>query len=78
MARKFSASLFFIWFYSSAGFAACTPGSNWTAAWTDSFNQTTYTLTAPCKVYIGIPFSLTATVTDSVYPNDWVAHSWAI
>ena len=58
--------------------AVCAPGSNWTAAWTDSFNQTTYTLNAPCKVYIGIPFSFTATVKDNIYPNAWVAHSWAL
>lgn len=59
-------------------FAVCSPGSNWTATWTDSFGQTTYTLVAPCKVYIGIPFTVTATVTDSAYPNDDVAFGWAI
>lgn len=59
-------------------FAACAPGSNWTAVWTDSYGQTTYTLVAPCKVYIGIPFDITATVTDSAYPNNNVAFGWAI
>jgi hypothetical protein len=59
-------------------FAVCTPGSSWTAAWTDSFGQTTYTLEAPCKVYIGIPFNMTATVTDSTYPDSDVGFAWAI
>jgi len=59
-------------------FAVCTPGSNWTAVWTDSFLQTTYSIEAPCKVYIGIPFTITATVTDSVYPNNNVGFGWTI
>ncbi len=59
-------------------FAACTPGTNWTAAWTDSYGQTAYTLEAPCKVYIGIPFNIVATVTDASYPDSDVAFLWSI
>ena len=76
--RAFFAIFIFPLICVAAALADCPPGSNWTAAWTDYYNQTTYTLEAPCKVYIGIPFNITATVTDSSYPNDWVAHSWAI
>lgn len=61
-----------------AAFAACTPGSTWTAVWTDSLNQTSYMLEAPCKVYIGIPFTITATVSDAAYPNVDVGFGWAI
>lgn len=51
---------------------------SWTVVWTDSYNQTTYSLTAPCKVYIGIPFNITATVTDSVYRQREVGFAWSI
>lgn len=62
----------------TAAFADCPDGSNWTASWTDSFGQTTYTLQAPCKAYIGIPFTITATASDAAYPNDDVAYPWYI
>ena len=58
--------------------AICPPGPTWTQSWTDSYGQTTYSLEAPCKVYIGIPFNITATVTDNSYPDDWVGSNWAI
>ncbi len=58
--------------------AQCAEGSNWTQSWTDSYGQTTYSLTAPCKVYIGVPFDVVATVTDAAYPNDDVGYGWAI
>ncbi len=61
-----------------SAFGACTPGTNWTASWTDSFNQTTYSLTAPCKVYIDTPFAITATVTDNTYTDSWVGAGWSI
>ncbi len=79
MFKKASLAIFiFTLICVATALADCPPGSNWTAAWTDYYNQTTYTLEAPCKVYIGVPFNITATVTDSSYPNDWVAFSWAI
>lgn len=59
-------------------FATCPEGSSWTAAWTDTFGQTTYTLVAPCKVYIGIPFNITATVTDNTFPDNDIGFGWAI
>lgn len=64
--------------FSSTVFAVCAPGSSWTAVWTDQYGQTTYSLEAPCKVYIGIPFSITATVTDTTYLNNYVACMWSI
>lgn len=71
-------ALVFIVFFNSAVFAVCAPGSSWTASWTDSYGQTTYTMEAPCKVYIGIPFTITALVTDNAYPNNYVACLWSI
>jgi hypothetical protein len=71
-------SLFLLMALTRLVFAACAPGSTWTASWTDSFNQTTYTLEAPCKAYVNEPFSITATVTDNDYPNGIVAYPWAI
>jgi hypothetical protein len=65
-------------FYRPAFAAECPEGSNWTSTWTDSFGQTTYTLQAPCKVYLGIPFTITANVTDPSYPNTSVGWNWAI
>ncbi|MCM2263698.1 MAG: DUF4214 domain-containing protein, partial [Desulfuromonadales bacterium] len=58
--------------------AVCAEGSNWKATWNDSLSQTTYTLEAPCKAYIGIPFNVTATVTDATYPNSDVGGIWKI
>jgi len=58
-------------------FATCSVG-NWTQSWTDDFSQTTYTIEAPCKVYIGVPFSITLTVADSFYPNDIVGSDWSV
>ncbi|HXZ95394.1 MAG TPA: hypothetical protein VEG28_05765 [Dehalococcoidia bacterium] len=63
---------------SSTVFATCPPGSTWTQSWTDQYGQTTYSLEAPCKVYIGVPFNITATVTDNSCPNSWVGANWAI
>ncbi|NOZ52508.1 MAG: hypothetical protein GXP08_05105 [Gammaproteobacteria bacterium] len=55
-----------------------TPDSNWIETWSDQFNQTTYTITAPCKVFIGVPFNITATVTDTTYPLTSVAVMWSL
>ncbi len=38
------------------------PESTWTAAWTNPSGYRTYSLEAPCKVYVGIPFTYTARV----------------
>jgi hypothetical protein len=67
-----------IFCFTIPAFAECIPGTSWTAAWTDSFGETTYSLVAPCKVYIGIPFSFTASVADSIHPDGDVGVSWAI
>ncbi len=56
----------------------CPEGSSWTQTWTDSYGQTTYALEAPCKVYVGIPFQIVATVTDPVWPDGDVGYGWAI
>ncbi|NJC87371.1 MAG: hypothetical protein FIB02_02390 [Desulfuromonas sp.] len=58
--------------------AICTPGDNWTVSWTDPLGQTVYTLEAPCKVYIGIPFDVTATVTDATHPDGDIGGLWRI
>jgi hypothetical protein len=50
----------------------------WTADWTDIYGETTYTLEAPCKVFLTIPFSISATVTDSIYPLTTVGFNWSI
>jgi len=59
-------------------FGECPPGSNWVRSWTDDWGNSTYTLEAPCKVYIGIPFNIKATVTDEYCANNWMASFWAI
>ncbi|MDA8100768.1 MAG: hypothetical protein M0042_14220 [Nitrospiraceae bacterium] len=56
----------------------CDEHGRWTKTWTDSFGQTTYSLQAPCHVYIGSPFTVTVTATDAVYPNTDVGASWKI
>ena len=41
---------------------------NWTAVWTDApefESNTTYKLTAPCKVFIGIPFEIKAWISET-------------
>lgn len=58
--------------------AVCLEGSNWTATWTDIYGETSYTLQAPCKVYLGVPFTITASVDDSYYPSSRVGWNWAI
>lgn len=65
-------------FLSSAVFASCPEFSNWSTSWTDSYGQTKYKLKAPCKVYLGIPFTITASATDSYYPNSTVGWNWKI
>jgi hypothetical protein len=54
------------------------PALTWTATWTDSFSQTTYTLEAPCKVFLDEAFTITATVTDPAYPESMVGGAWTI
>lgn len=80
MKKVFSIFCAFVMALAAADYAdaVCAEGSNWTAAWSDSFGQTTYTLEAPCKAYIGIPFTITASATDARYPNDWVGFGWSI
>jgi len=65
-------------FSSSAQSVCTTTGGTWVAAWTDPYGQTTYSLEAPCVAYVGVPFNITATVSDSVYPNSNVGASWSI
>jgi hypothetical protein len=59
-------------------YADCPPGTNWTAVYTDNAAETTYTITAPCKVYVNEAFDITATVTDNANPNAYVAFKWGI
>lgn len=58
--------------------AQCTPGTRWTQTWTDSYGQTTYEISAPCKVYVGENFTVELTVTDAAYPSTWVGGPWSI
>lgn len=78
--RAFILTILTILFFSSVIYGECPEGSNWVASWTDAWGNTTYTLEAPCKVYIGIPFNITATVTEgNPYCQDnWVGSFWAI
>ncbi len=64
----------------SVVYGECPEDENWTASWTDAFGNTTYTLEAPCKAYIDIPFNITATVTEGNpdCQDNWVASFWAI
>ncbi|UCH80252.1 MAG: hypothetical protein JSW20_10975 [Nitrospiraceae bacterium] len=50
----------------------------WMAEWTDEFGQTTYSLIAPCKVFVTVPFTITATVTDINFPDTWIGGVWSI
>lgn len=52
--------------------------SSWNVSWLDAQQNTTYSFTAPCKVYISVPFNITAAATDSVCPNNWVGGAWWI
>lgn len=72
------ASFLFVSFFTLPAFAECTPDVMWTAAWTDPDGQTTYSLQGPCKVYVSVPFTITATVTDSFFPNSIVGYGWSI
>lgn len=78
--KVFLLTLLTILFFSSVLYGECPEGSNWVASWTDEWGNTTYTLTAPCKVYIGENFNIIATVTENnPYCQDgWVGSFWAI
>ncbi|MFZ3136324.1 MAG: hypothetical protein WA126_02905 [Thermodesulfovibrionales bacterium] len=67
-------------FIVNAVYGECPEGSNWLASWTDYWGNTTYTLQAPCKVYIGESFNITATVTEAnpYCQNNWIGSFWAI
>lgn len=78
MRRSLLALLLLLSLFPLYAFAECTPDVFWTASWTDRGGQTTYSLQAPCKVYVTIPFQITATVTDNVYPNGTVGYGWGI
>jgi hypothetical protein len=81
MKRKvFLLTLTALLFIVSVVYGECPEGSNWVVSWTDAWGNTTYTLEAPCKVYIGIPFNITASVTEAnpYCQNDWVGSFWAI
>jgi hypothetical protein len=55
------------------------PFSNWTTSWTDAYGETRYAITAPCKVYIGVPFNVKAWVTDTpAHAGLKVAYPYAV
>ncbi|MCG2721493.1 MAG: hypothetical protein L6290_05690, partial [Thermodesulfovibrionales bacterium] len=59
-------------------YGECPEGENWVKSYTDDVGNT-YSLEAPCKVYIGIPFNITATVTSTYCGSSvWVAGAWQI
>lgn len=64
--------------FSIPAFASCPEGTSWTAAWTDVYGQTTYSLQAPCFAYVNTPFDIIASVTDAKYPNTSVGGVWYI
>lgn len=78
--KTFILTTFAILFFSSFVYGECPEGSNWVASWTDAWGNTTYSLEAPCKVYIGVPFNIIATVTEAnpYCQNNWVGSFWAI
>ncbi len=68
----------------------CTPGTDWTVSWFDTVysggdpdphTETTYTITAPCKVFFDTDFDITITADDNETANasaDTVAMLWAL
>jgi len=76
--RLFLLSIVLVLLSSQIVLAVCTPGTNWTTSWTDPLNQTTYTLEAPCKVYLTVSFDIVATVTDNTHSDSDVAVMWSI
>lgn len=50
----------------------------WSSDWTDSFGQTTYSLSSPCKVFVSVPFTISASVVDANYPESAVGWKWSI
>jgi hypothetical protein len=55
------------------------PGDRtWSVEWTDKFGETTYALMAPCRVLVGVPFIVSATVVDRAYPSAAVGWNWVI
>jgi len=51
---------------------------SWTQSFTDSYGQTTYEITAPCLVFLTVPFDITLTVSDTTYSQSEVAFGWAL
>lgn len=56
----------------------CTPGPNWTQTATDALGQTTYAVSAPPCVFVGVPFDVVLTVTDGTWPDADVGAGWAL
>lgn len=52
--------------------------SAWNVSWLDAQQNTTYSFTAPCKVYINVPFDITAAATDTTCPDAWVGGAWQL
>ncbi len=71
--------IWFSLFLAAPALADCpTTYDNWSTSWQDAGPYTKYKLKAPKKVFIGCPFDVTATVTDSAFPNNWVGGPWSI
>lgn len=52
--------------------------SAWNVSWIDAQGNTTYSFTAPCKVFISVPFNITAAATDTTCPDAWVGGAWQL
>lgn len=64
--------------HASAADCSQFPFSNWTTSWTDTYGQTRYAISAPCKVYIGVQFNVKAWVTDTTWANTKVTYPYAV
>jgi hypothetical protein len=53
-------------------------GTFFTRTFTDQYGQTTYQIVAPCKVFVGVPFDVTLTVTDTTWASTDVGQGWAL
>lgn len=50
----------------------------WSAEWIDGLGQTRYSLTAPCKAFMTIPFTVTVQASDPGFPGTWVGGLWSL
>ncbi len=58
--------------------ALAAPASAFQTSWTDQYGETAYKISGPDDAPPLLPYDVVLTVTDALYPNDWVASSWSL